>query len=64
MISGCIWQDGVAPRISNGVKFRFRVEQGRTTVDDIKPALPIIRNVPYFPLSRVLKVMQDLYNQQ
>ena len=33
-------------------------------VDDINPALPIIRNMPQLPLFRVLKVMQDLYHQQ
>ena len=34
------------------------------TVDDINPALPIIRNIPESPLLRVPKVMQDLYRQQ
>ena len=29
------------------------------TVDDINPALPIIRNIPDFPQFRVLKVLQD-----
>ena len=33
------------------------------TVDDINPALPMIRNIPYFPDCWVLKVMQDLYHQ-
>ena len=35
-----------------------------TTVADIYPAVPIIRNTPYFPLFRALKVRQDLYHQQ
>ena len=35
-----------------------------TTVDDINPALPMIRNIPEFPLFGVLKVMQGLYHQQ
>ena len=35
-----------------------------TTVDDLNPAEPIVRNIPYFPESRALKVMQDLYHQQ
>ena len=30
------------------------------TVDDMNPALPLIRNIPQFPKFRVLKVMQDL----
>ena len=34
------------------------------TVDDINPALPMIRNLPPFPQIRVLQVMQDLYRQQ
>ena len=29
-------------------------------VDDINPALSIIRNIPQFPYFMVLKVMQDL----
>ena len=33
-------------------------------VDDINPALPIIRNILYFRKLRVTKVMQDLYHQQ
>ena len=36
----------------------------RPTVDDASPALPIISNIPYFPLFRVLRVMQDVYHQQ
>ena len=36
----------------------------RSTVDDIKPALPIIRYIPLFPWFRALKVMQDLSQQQ
>ena len=35
-----------------------------TTVDDINPALPTIRNIPQIPSCRVLKVMQGLYHQQ
>ena len=34
-----------------------------TEVDDIDPALPIIRNIPYFPSFREGKLMQDLYHQ-
>ena len=29
----------------------------------VNPALPIIRNIPYLPWFRVLKVKQDLYYQ-
>ena len=36
----------------------------RPTVDDINPALPIIRNIPQFPWFRVHKVVQVLYHQQ
>ena len=32
---------------------------GHFRVDDVNPALPIIRNIPYFPWSRLLKIMQD-----
>ena len=32
-------------------------------VDDIHPAVPTIRNIPYFPEFRVLEVMQDFYHQ-
>ena len=35
----------------------------RTTVDDIDPALPIVRIIPFFPQFGVHKVMQDLYHQ-
>ena len=31
------------------------------TVDDINPALPAIRNIPSFPLFRVLQVMLRIY---
>ena len=31
------------------------------TVEDLNPALHIIRNIPLFPQSRVTKAMQDLY---
>ena len=34
------------------------------TVDDINPALPTIRNIPYFPYFWVLTVMQDFFHQQ
>ena len=33
----------------------------RGTADDIIPALPL-RNIPYIPESRVIKVLQDLYH--
>ena len=33
-------------------------------VDDINPALSMIRNTTQFPWFRVLKVMQDVYHQQ
>ena len=45
----------------------YRCTQGSApgrAVDDINPALPIIKNIPQFPEFRVLKVMQDLYHQQ
>ena len=34
-----------------------------TAVDDINPALPIIRNIPRFPEFRILKLKSDLYHQ-
>ena len=34
--------------------------RGLNTADDLRPTLPAIRNIPYFPYFRVLKVMQDL----
>ena len=34
-----------------------------TTVDDINPALPIIRNIQQIPKSRVIKAMPDVYHQ-
>ena len=38
----------------------------KTRADDIiiNPALPIIRNVPYFPKFKALKAMQDFDHQQ
>ena len=33
---------------------------GLVGLDDISPAVPIIRHIPYFPKLRVLKVLQDL----
>ena len=35
----------------------FRVDGLGDTVDDINPAVPIIRNIPQFPWFRVRKVM-------
>ena len=48
---------------STASETKYLCWQERDTVDDINPALPIIRNLPLFPSFRVLQVTQDLYPQ-
>ena len=62
-VEGMHGNDTLHPSILSP-KPSYRAQTPNPTVDNINPALPITMNIPIFPWSGVLKVMQDFYPQQ